>query len=62
MAPGKSVSDGRSAVEVAESIGVVRQLIGVADQQINKARNDLGIARVRLAELERELVSQGVKP
>lgn len=59
MARGRSVPERRSAVEVAESIRVVRNLISIADQQISKARTDLGVARVRLAELERELSTAG---
>ena len=51
----------RPAVEVAEDLKRVRHLIGVSDQQLSKARTDLGVARVRLAELERELTSVGVK-
>lgn len=62
MAHGNTVPERRSAVEVAESIRVVRHLIGIADQQIGKARTDLGVARVRLAELERELSILGVSP
>jgi len=60
MARGKSIPERRSAVEVAESIGVVRQLIRVADLQLDRARTDLGVARVRLAELERELTTAGM--
>lgn len=52
----------RSAVEIGESIKLVRQLIGVADAQITKARNDLGVARLGLAELEQELATHGIAP
>jgi hypothetical protein len=62
MARGKSIPEQRTAVEVAESIKTVRHLVGIADQQISKARIDLGMARVRLAELERELSTAGVRP
>lgn len=62
MARRNTVPERRSAVEVAESIRVVRHLIGIADQQISKARADLGIARLRLAELEREVSGAGVAP
>lgn len=60
MAKG-TLAEPRPAVEIAESIRTVRHLVGVADQQIAKAVNDLGIARVRLAELERELQTSGVR-
>lgn len=60
MAPEKGVAEPRSAVEIAESIKLVRQLIGLADQQITKPRNDLGMARVGLAELESELAVIGM--
>jgi hypothetical protein len=60
MAHGKRVSEARSAVELAESVKLVRQLILLADQQIDRAKTDLGIARVGLAELELELVTRGI--
>jgi hypothetical protein len=59
---GKRVSEARPAVEIAESVKLVRQLIALADQQIRKASNDLGIARVGLAELEAELATRGSAP
>ena len=62
MARGRTVSERRTAVEVAESIRLVRHLIGIADQQISKARTDFGVARVRVAELERELSTVGCSP
>lgn len=62
MAPkGRSVvKEPRSAVEIAESLKICRDLIGLADAQVGKARTDLGVARVRLAELEEELATRGV--
>jgi hypothetical protein len=62
MAPKKSVPSTRSAVEIAEDLKTVRHLVGVAEQQMAKARTDLGVARLRLAEIERELTIEGVKP
>lgn len=60
MAHGKRVTEARSAVELAESVKLVRQLILLADQQIERAKTDLGLARVGLAELELELVTLGI--
>jgi len=62
MARKTRVSEPRAAVEIAESVKLVRQLIGIADAQIDKARLDLGLARVGLAELEQELVTLGIAP
>jgi hypothetical protein len=50
----------RSAVEIADQIGLIRQLVSIADQQIDKAKVDLGVARVGLAELEQELATRGM--
>lgn len=62
MAPksGSVLNEPRAAVEIAESIRNCRDLIRLADLQMDKARNDLGVARVGLAELEQELVSRGI--
>lgn len=60
MARGTSISEPRSAVEIAESLKLIRSLIGLADQQIDKIRVDLGLARVGLAELEQELATRGI--
>lgn len=60
MARESRMPEPRSAVEISESIKLVRQLIGLADQQITKARTDLGLARVGLAELETELATRGI--
>jgi hypothetical protein len=62
MARKKTVAHPRSAVEIAESIKLVRQLIQVADIQMDRAKNDLGVARVGLAELEHEITEHGVRP
>lgn len=64
MAPksGSVLNEPRTAVEIAESIRNCRDLIRLADVQMDKARNDLGVARVGLAELEQELVSRGIAP
>jgi hypothetical protein len=61
MAPkGRSVvKEPRRAAEIAESIKNCRDLVGLADAQIGKALGDLGVARVRLAELEQELTTRG---
>ncbi len=59
MAKG-TLAEPRPAVEISESIKLVRLLISVADQQIEKARVDLGVARVGLAELEQELATRGI--
>jgi hypothetical protein len=60
MAPKKVIAEPRSAVEIADSIKLVRQLIQVADLQIERAKTDLGVARVGLAELEEELSVRGI--
>lgn len=60
MAHSQNISQPRSALELAESIKLVRSLVGLADQQIEKLRVDLGVAIVGLAELEMELKSRGV--
>jgi hypothetical protein len=61
MAPkgGSVVKEPRSAAEIAESIKNCRDLVGLADAQIGKALADLGVARVRLAEIERGLMARG---
>lgn len=61
MARGTSIPEPRSAVEIAESLKLIRSLIGLADSQIAKVRVDLGVARVGLAELEAELATRGIK-
>ena len=63
MAPksGSVVNEPRSAVEIAESIKSCRDLIQIADAQIDKAKADLSIARLGLAEVELELTSRGVR-
>ena len=62
MAPksGSVLNEPRTAVEIAESIGNCRDLIRVADLQIERARPDLGVARVGLSELEQELATRGI--
>jgi hypothetical protein len=64
MAPkgGSVLNEPRSAVEIAESIKSCRDLIRVADVQLEKARSDLSIARLGLAELELELSTRGIRP
>ena len=64
MAPkGESVlNEPRSAVEIADSIKNCRDLIRIADVQLEKARTDLGVARLGLAELEEELSNRGIAP
>jgi hypothetical protein len=64
MAPkgGSVLNEPRSAVEIAESIKSCRDLIRVADVQLEKARSDLSIARLGLAELELELTTRGIRP
>ena len=64
MAPksGSVLNEPRSAVEIAESIKSCRDLIRVADLQIDKAKSDLSIARLGLAEVELELTTRGLRP
>jgi hypothetical protein len=64
MAPkgGSVLNEPRSAVEIAESIKSCRDLIRVADVQIDKAKSDMSIARLGLAELELELTTRGLRP
>ncbi|HKY34910.1 MAG TPA: hypothetical protein VJN18_03120 [Polyangiaceae bacterium] len=63
MAPksGSVLNEPRSAVEIAESIKGCRALIRVADSQIDKAKSDLSIARLGLAEVELELTTRGLR-
>lgn len=64
MAPksGSVLNEPRSAVEIAESIKSCRDLVRVADVQLDKAKSDLSIARLGLAELELELTTRGLRP
>ncbi|HKY39233.1 MAG TPA: hypothetical protein VJN18_25020 [Polyangiaceae bacterium] len=64
MAPkgGSVLNEPRSAVEIAESIKGCRDLIRIADAQIDRAQSDLSIARLGLAELELELTTRGLRP
>jgi len=64
MAPksGSVLNEPRSAVEIAESIKSCRDLIRVADVQIDKAMSDLSVARLALAEVELELTTRGLRP
>lgn len=64
MAPksGSVLNEPRSAVEIAESIKSCRDLIRVADVQLDKAKSDLSIARLGLAEVELELTTRGLRP
>ena len=64
MAPksGSVLNEPRSAVGIAESIKSCRDLIRVADVQIDKAKSDLSIARLGLAEVELELTTRGLRP
>jgi hypothetical protein len=64
MAPksGSVLNEPRSAVEIAESIKSCRDLIRIADVQIDKAKSDLSIARLGLAEVELELTTRGLRP
>jgi len=64
MAPkrGSVLNEPRSAVEIAEAIKNCRGLIRVADVQLEKARTDLSVARLGLAELEEELSTRGIAP
>ena len=63
MAPksGSVLNEPRSAVEIAESIKSCRDLIRIADGQIDKAKSDLSIARLGLAEVELELTTRGLR-
>ena len=62
MAPkgGSVLNEPRSAVEIADSIRNCRDLIRIADVQLEKARADLGVARLGLAELEEELSNRAM--
>jgi hypothetical protein len=64
MAPksGSVLNEPRSAVEIAESIKSCRDLIRVADLQLDKAKSDLSMARLGLAEVELELTTRGLRP
>jgi hypothetical protein len=64
MAPksGSVLNEPRSAVEIAESIKSCRDLIRVADVQLDKAKSDLSIARLGLAEVELVLTTRGLRP
>ena len=63
MAPkgGSVLNEPRTAVEIAESIKSCRDLIRVADAQIDRAKSDLSIARLGLAEVELELTTRGLR-
>lgn len=63
MAPkgGSVVNEPRSAGEIAESIRSCRDLIRAADAQIDRARSDLSVARLGLAEVELEMTGRGVR-
>ena len=63
MAPkgGSVLNEPRSAVEIAESVKSCRDLIRVADVQIDKAKSELSIARLGLAEVELELTTRGIQ-
>jgi hypothetical protein len=63
MAPksGSVPNEPRSAVEIAESIQSCRDLIRVADSQIDQAKSDLSIARLGLADVELELTTRGLR-
>jgi len=55
------IAEPRSAVEIAESVALIRALVTLADKRIDAAQVDLGVARVGLAELEQELATRGIK-
>ncbi len=50
----------RPAAEFAESVRLIRALVGVGMRQIEKAQVDLGVAIAGMAELEHELSTRGV--
>ena len=62
MAPksGSVLNEPRSAVEIAADIKNCRDLIRIADQQMQKARTDLGVARLGLIDIEEELTIRGL--
>lgn len=62
MAPksGSVPNEPRRAVEIAASIKNCRDLIRIADQQIEKAHADLGVARQGLIDIEAELTVRGI--
>jgi hypothetical protein len=51
-----------SRAEMADKCSLIRQLITIADQQIDRAKTDLSVARVGLAELEQQLLTGEVQP
>lgn len=63
MAPksGSVLNEPRSAAEIAKSIKSCRDLIRVADAQIERACSDLRIARLGLTELELELTTRELR-
>jgi len=63
MAPkgGSVLNEPQSAVEIAASIKSCRDLIRLADVQLDKAKSDLSIARLGLAEVELELTTRGLR-
>lgn len=60
MARGKSISEPPNAAEVADKCQQIRALIGIADQQLDRAKTDLGVARIGLADLEQTLLTLGM--
>jgi hypothetical protein len=48
--------------EIADKCSQIRQLIALADQQLDRAKTDMAVARVGLAELEQQLLTGTVKP
>lgn len=60
MARSSDVAQPCAAVEIADSLTQIRQLIQLADLQMERVRNDLGVARVALADIEEELITRGL--
>jgi hypothetical protein len=60
MARGTTVTEPPNAAEIADKCHQIRALIGIADQQLDRAKTDLGVARIGLADLEQTLLTLGV--
>jgi hypothetical protein len=61
MARGTTVLQALDPADLADRIRNIRSLITIADQQIDRAKTDLGVARVGLADLEQQLLTVGVR-
>jgi hypothetical protein len=53
----KKLPQPRTREEIAQDLHTLRRLIQIADQQIGRAKTDLGTARAGLADIEQELIT-----